>query len=243
MKQNTNTCECNGTGWVLTDSGCYKQCECVELEKANRLWQNFGCNPNDVKRLNEYQGYNDKTKMAKAEAVNYIKNFKEISNTRENSFGVFGQSGAGKTHIALAVGRALIEQKIAVVYMPYLECMRELKANVLDDEYYNALATRYQRAKVLIIDDLFKDKVKKDKVSGKMKLSSELTEADMKHIYPILNYRYLNKLPMIVSSECTPEMLMDLDEALAGRILESCNNYGIVFDKDCNYRLRNFKSK
>ncbi len=66
----------------------------------------------------------------------------------------------------------------------------KLKGNVLDNEYYLKLSTSYQRAEILIIDDLFKDKVKKNRLVG------ELTEADMKHIYPIINYRYFNKLPI-----------------------------------------------
>lgn len=148
---------------------------------------------------------------------------------------LMGQAGGGKTHIILAIGKALLERKMKVLYMPYLEAIRELKANAMDDEYYNKLINRYKMAEVLIIDDLFKDKVKKGR------LTAELTEADMRHIYPILNYRYSNKLPTLISTECTPQMLIELDEALAGRILERCGkSYGIEFNNQCNYRLRQF---
>ncbi|CAI3652424.1 hypothetical protein CNEO4_2120001 [Clostridium neonatale] len=65
----------------------------------------------------------------------------------------------------------------------------------------------------------------------------------MKHIYPIINFRYTNKLPTLISTECTPNMLMNLDEALAGRILEMCGKkFGNVFDEECNYRLKEFKN-
>lgn len=146
-----------------------------------------------------------------------------------------GQPGAGKTHIVLAIGKALLDKKISVVYMPYLEVIRELKALAMYQEDYDRLVNRYKKAKVLIIDDLFKDKVKKGKILY------ELNESDIKHIYPILNYRYLNYMPMIISTECTPEMLLDLDEALAGRILETCGKrFSIVFKENCNYRLNKF---
>lgn len=146
-----------------------------------------------------------------------------------------GQPGCGKTHIVLAVGKALLEQKVKVVYMPYLEAIRELKSNAMGDEYYNKLSNRYKKAEVLIIDDLFKDKVKKGKLTG------EITASDTNHIYPILNVRYSNKIPTLISTECTPEMLIDLDGALAGRILEMCGKrFGNTFNKDCNYRLREF---
>lgn len=113
--------------------------------------------------------------------------------------------------------------------------MRELKACAMDEEYYNKTIEKYKRAKVLIIDDLFKDKVKKGKLIG------ELKEPDIKHIYPIINYRYYNYLPTLISTECTPIMLLDLDEALGGRILECCGKrFGTVFKSDCNYRLKKY---
>lgn len=204
------------------------------MDYVKRLWGSFGVKPEDTKKLKEYKPYNEATAKARDKAVEYIKIFDSIKDTRENGFALMGQPGAGKTHIVVAIGSALLERKIPVVYTPYLEAMRELKANSMDDEYYNKLVVRYQKAKVLIIDDLFKDKVKKGKLTG------ELTEADMKHIYPILNYRYLNYLPTLISTECTPNMLLDLDEALGGRILECCSKYGVVFTKECNYRMRKF---
>jgi DNA replication protein DnaC len=119
--------------------------------------------------------------------------------------------------------------------MPYIEVMRELKTCSMDEDYYNAKLWRYQRAKLLIIDDLFKDKIKKGKVVG------ELSEADIKHIYPIINHRYINHLPTLISSECTPYMLTDFDEALAGRIVEMCGDNVVVFNNSkYNYRMRNF---
>ena len=65
----------------------------------------------------------------------------------------------------------------------------------------------------------------------------------MKHFYPILNYRYINHLPTIFSTECDIDMLLDLDEALAGRIIESCGTNITVFKgREYNYRLRNLKN-
>lgn len=225
---------CRDTGWIQSERG-YARCECYEIDYINRLWENFGVNPNDVKMLKDYKGYNQLTQKAKDKAVEYIKKFKELEN--EKWLCLMGQPGGGKTHIVLAVGGALLKQKIKVVYMPYLEATRELKSNAMDDEYYNKLSNRYKRAEVLIIDDLFKDKVKRGKIS------EEITSADMKHIYPIINFRYTNKLPTLISTECTPNMLMNLDEALAGRILEMCGKkFGNVFDEECNYRLKEFKN-
>ncbi|MDK0862331.1 hypothetical protein P5F16_01285 [Clostridium perfringens] len=43
---------------------------------------------------------------------------------------------------------------------------------------------KYKNAEVLVIDDLFKDKVRNGNIIA------DMTEIDMKHIYPLLNYRY-----------------------------------------------------
>lgn len=224
--------ECKDTGFIQTEKG-YKRCGCYEEDYIKRMWENFGVKQEDVKLLKDYTPYNEITKKAKQQAAEYITKFTELD--KGTNLVLMGQAGGGKTHIVLAIGKALLEKKIKVIYMPYLEAIRELKANAMDDEYYTKVIERYKRAEILIIDDLFKDKVKKGR------LTAELTEADMRHIYPILNYRYSNKLPTLISTECTPQMLIELDEALAGRILERCGKmFGIVFNNQCNYRLRQF---
>lgn len=226
--------KCKDTSWIEKE-GAYTRCSCYTEEYLSRSWENFGVKIKDIKLLKEYKPYNDLTEKAKDKAVDYIKSFEDIKDTRENGFALLGQPGAGKTHIVLAIGKALLEKKISVVYMPYLEVIKELKALAMYQEDYEKLLSRYTRAKVLIIDDLFKDKVKKGRITA------ELSETDMKHIYPILNYRYLNYLPTIISSECTPNMLLNLDEALGGRILETTGpRFSLTFKGDCNYRLRKF---
>nr|WP_051004380.1 DnaA/Hda family protein [Caloramator australicus] len=215
------------------------KCSCYEKELAERRWRAFGVNPKDVKSINEYIPYDETTRKAKMKAESYLKNFDKICSDRENSFGLFGQPGAGKTHLIVAIGAALLNREpnpVTVVYMPYLEAIKELKANALDHEYYIRIVSKYQEAKLLIIDDLFKDKIKKGEVVG------ELTETDIKHIYPIINYRYINKLPTLISTECTPDMLLELDEALAGRILETCGDNMVIFSgPKYNFRMRKFK--
>lgn len=226
--------KCKDIGFIESE-GVWRRCECAEMDYAERLWKNFGINPKDIKPLRSYEAYNNITKQAKDKAIDYIKNFNAIEKERVNSFCLMGQSGAGKTHIITAIGKALLDRKIPVVYMAYLEAMRELKGNVLDLEYYKRLINGYKLARVLIIDDLFKDKIRSGQVIG------DLKESDIKHVYELLNYRYLNCLPTLISTECTPEILMRLDEALAGRILECCSKrFGVVFKNDCNYRLKQF---
>lgn len=236
-KSTSNICPiCKGSGWELNEeTGAYKRCICYEKERMQVLWKKYGVDPLEIRKLNDYKPVDQLQKEAKDKAINYITNFNCIIDNKENGFGLFGQPGAGKTHILLSIGAALIEKGIEVIYMPYVEVMRELKATVMDNEYYINLSSRYQKAKVLIIDDLFKDKLRNGELIG------ELNEADIKHLYPILNYRYLNNFPTLVSSEAIPEVLTKLDDAQAGRMLERCGDYITVFRGDqYNYRMRKF---
>lgn len=236
FKQTIKCDKCQDTYWIQTENG-YRRCDCIQLEIAKNNWRAFGVKPEEVKKIGEYIPVDSLTASLKTKAVNYVKNFKNIKTSRENSFGILGQSGSGKSHISIAIGAALLGEGFKVIYMPYLEVMRELKANAMDQENYIKILTRYQRADVLIIDDLFKDKFRSGQLVG------NLTEADMKHIYPVINFRYLNRLPIIFSSECTAEMLEQLDEALAGRIIESCgDNITTLKGSQYNYRMRKLRS-
>lgn len=226
--------KCNDTSWVQGDNGL-KRCQCYKLEIIKRRWKKFGVNPSDVKLINIYEANTNIRLEAKNKAVRYIKEFDTIKAQRNSSMAFLGQPGAGKTHLALGIGKALLERKehVEVIYMPYLEATRELKAITMDEENYNKMQSKYITCELLIIDDLFKDKVKKGKLIG------ELKETDMKHIYPIVNQRYVNHKPTIYNSECNANMLLDLDEALGGRIIESCKDNIIIFKycKENNHRL------
>lgn len=179
--------------------------------------------------------YDEVTKLAKDKAVEYVVNFKTISKNKNNWFSLLGQPGAGKSHLIMAMGAALLNQGVSVVYMPYTEVMKEIKGNANNQDNYSKIISTYINAEVLIIDDLFKDKVKNGKIIG------DLTEVDIKHIYPIINNRYYNNMPTLISSECTPEIFIDLDEAQGGRILEK-SMMKVVFTKDIhNYRMKNFQ--
>ena len=87
------------------------------------------------------------------------------------------------------------------------------------------MISKYQTCEVLLIDDLFKGRV---------------NESDVNIIFEIINYRYLNYLPIIVSSEFTIEKLLTFDEGVGSRIYEICKDYVVEIKKDMrnNYRLK-----
>ncbi len=229
--------KCKDTTFIQTEAG-FKRCECYKKEIIERRWKKFGVDPNEIKLIKDYEIDTAEREKAREKTIQYVLHFDDIRQRENNSISFLGQPGAGKTHLALGIGKALLERKnhVEVIYMPYLEVIRELKSSAMDEENYIKIQSKYIKCELLIIDDLFKDKIKKGK------LIAGLSESDMKHIYPIINQRYVNHKPTIYSSECNAYMLFDLDEALAGRIIESCKDNIIIFKygKENNYRMRKF---
>ena len=70
-------------------------------------------------------------------------------------------------------------------------------------------------------------------------LSARPTPADVNYAFEILNYRYnCPELITILSSELTEDELLDVDEAVGGRIYERARAFTIGRSREKNYRLR-----
>lgn len=206
-----------------------RDCECKEVKMSIRIMANSGICDEDLKKtFKDFETFNEeKLIKAKQKAARYIKEFKDNIKARNNSFLLCGLSGRGKTTLGIIIANNLLSQLIGVRYMSYRDEITRLKQVVIDDINYNDRINRLKTAKVLFIDDLFKGKI---------------TESDINIMYEIINYRYLERLPMIISTEMIPEKLLDLDEAVGGRILEMCKGNTVVFDNSTqNYRLRDFE--
>ena len=147
-----------------------------------------------------------------------------------------GQPGSGKTHICTAVaGKLLYERPLLYVVWPQIS--KKLKAIVNDAEDYAREIGKVETIDVLFIDDLFKPVVGEDKFGNTRVLPP--TAADLKLAFEIINYRYINKLPTILSCEWQIGELADIDEATGSRIAERSRDYcmSIGRDKARNYRL------
>ena len=134
-----------------------------------------------------------------------------------------GQVGSGKTHLSMAIANSLMEKGVGVLYMPYRDNIISLKQNMMDEEYYRKVMNKFKRAKVLLIDDLFKGSI-----SG----------SDVNIMFEIINYRYLNGLPVIVSCEKSIDEIMNIDEAIGSRLYEmSCGYVASFSGRRLNYRM------
>lgn len=202
-----------------------KRCKCYEVNKAKKMWDAAGIDMEQAKQtFTNFEEWNESSKKAKKKAIDYYQKFNTVKAERSNSIAFIGQVGSGKTHLSIALAVNFLKKDISVVYMPYRDVITKLKQNMLDEEYYQKELNKFKDAEVLLIDDLFK---------GKM------TETDINIMFEIVNHRYLNHSPIIVSSEFSVDKLLDFDEAIGSRILQMCKNYTIeIVGRDSNYRLK-----
>jgi len=143
-----------------------------------------------------------------------------------------GQPGCGKTHVCTAVAGKLLYEK-PLLYVVWPQISKKLKAIMYEAEEYEREIGKVETTDVLYIDDLFKPVIGDD--GQKMRP----TAADVKMAFEIINYRYINKLPTIISCEWQIGELADIDEATGSRISERSRDYCMAIgrDKARNYRL------
>lgn len=205
----------------------YTDCECAEVRRTIKRMKASGLK--DIIRdytFAKYRAVEPWQKQIKEAAVAYVKEPK-------GWFFVGGQSGSGKTHICTAICRELLLAGMPVQYMLWRDDVVKIKAAVTEPDAYKAIVSRYKDAKVLYIDDLFKTGKSQDGATQRP------TGADVNVAFEIINYRYNNpELLTVISSECTVDQLLEIDEAVAGRIVERAKAFSLGPDRKKNWRLR-----
>lgn len=221
--------KCKDNGWIQceTDDGYtyMKRCECWAVKEAKRLMEASGISTEFRKKgFKEFDTRNiPQLVNAKNKAISYLQHFDVLEKSRYNSILFCGQVGAGKTHLGIAICSNLMDRGIAVTYMAYRNTVTKIKQKLTDEMAYQRELQNYLSARVLYIDDLLKGRI---------------TESDVNILYEIVNHRYMNSLPLIVSTEKSINDLLDFDEAIGSRIIEMCRGNIIQFQgKELNYRL------
>lgn len=226
---------CKNKGYVIKlvewEDGSFHQvctdCKCAEIRNSIMRMKRSGLK--DIIKDYTFDKFNDSEpwqKSIKSAAMDYAKN-------PEGWFFLGGQSGAGKTHLCTAICREFLLAGKKVMYMLWRDDVVKLKGALTDSEEYRKLIDRFKNADVLYIDDLFKTGVAIDNSVQKP------TGADINVAFEIINYRYNSpSLLTIISSELSEDELLDIDEAIGGRIYERAKAITIGKSRDRNYRIR-----
>lgn len=207
---------------VLKDCVCSKKRQSEHLMKFSEITDKF-----KKMTFSNFitEGKPNVIKEAFECAKDYFIDFDHIKDTRCNSISLLGQSGVGKTHLLTALSNNLIMKKqVSVLYFPFVEGFNDLKDdfNLLEEKLM-----KMKRISVLYIDDLFKGR-------------TFPTDFQIEQMFAVINYRYLNHKPIMVSSEKTVDELCKIDEALGTRIYEMSKGYTVVVKGDrkvLNHRL------
>ncbi|WP_337981362.1 DnaA ATPase domain-containing protein [Lysinibacillus sp. JNUCC-52] len=223
----------NGTEVILQyDTEEWQQCECAKIRQLNRLIKSSAITEEFQKMSFKNFSTDDvhpKVVEMKSKANQYYAAFDEIRGFRQNSIMLIGQPGCGKTHLLTAISNYLMHAKqVQVLYFPYKDGMNNIASN--NFERKNEIMDRMKEVEVLFIDDLFKP------IGGKVDVKPWQTEV----IFEVVNYRYLNNKPLLISSELSLDDMLYIDEALTSRLFEMAQDFTVTIPKDMkvNYRLR-----
>jgi DNA replication protein DnaC len=220
---------------VTEDGDMLKECSCVAIKRFNEMLER-----SEFKGLiqkysfEQYKPKNEEQQLALKIAQKYVEDFETIRTQRSNSIAFLGQSGAGKTHLSTCIGKGLLNKRVPVRYMSYIDDIQKLKMaktkSFDDPELYIREVNKYKSAPVLIVDELFKTKESE---------WERISSPDITIMLDIYNYFIAMGKPIITNSQRTIKQLRDIDEALAGRIVEMSEGRVVEFvGKGLNHRFR-----
>lgn len=184
--------------------------------KIEQLFKQSNISKRGLKRTFENYEVNDENKKVFAMAKKYVDSWEKY---KEQGTGIIfiGRYGTGKTHLAFAIANSLLIQGVPVIYETFINLMEKLKESYNKNElnYYDIIKL-YCECDLLIIDDL-----------GKERLSGWVLEK----LFQIINTRYENMLPIIITTNYTEQELVKrlslgsdgkTAESLVSRLNEVC---------------------
>ncbi|OAS17491.1 hypothetical protein A8708_22115 [Paenibacillus oryzisoli] len=206
----------------------WKDCECKDQRRIDRAFDSSKITWEFQKKTFDNFSLGNRPEAVRDAyhcARDYKVRFPKLLISRHNSIALLGRPGSGKTHLLMAVSNELMSQGYKVLYFPWVEGFSEIKDDLSMTE---ERTRRMQEVDVLYIDDMFKGREK-------------LTPFQLEVAFAVINHRYMEKKPILVSSERDIDQICDLDEGLGSRINEMCKNYLVLLKggKEFNYRLSN----
>lgn len=197
-------------------------------EKQKKKIQNLFGNSGMSKRALKCSFVNYQPTLQNAEAVqicnDYIKDFDVVSRDTKNGLFICGPCGVGKSHLAFATANALIEKGNSVIAMTMIDLLLKIKSSFKPENTSiteDAILKIYTDCKVLIIDDLGKEKP---------------TDWVLQMIYSIIDRRYNALKPIIVTTNFTASELIkrfgdtSIGNAIVDRLFEICQYVPIEGD-------------
>jgi DNA replication protein DnaC len=222
-------CEsCGGTGWVVLEEGNVsraKRCTCHRATDGDKL---VSAAKIPARYHNcEFENYFEQKAFGQQRTKNLLMNYAadypllDDEIFREKSLLLAGGAGRGKTHLAVAVLKGLLKKGVPCLFVDFHELLADIR-NSYDElsqtSEYQILRPLLQ-VEVLLLDDL-----------GSQRMSGWVQDT----VFYIINLRYSQKRPMIVttnlamepSKNSQTETLQDrLGYKVISRLYEMCTTF------------------
>jgi DNA replication protein DnaC len=222
--------DCQDRGIILNDDNTARICHCQEQKRLERLFKSSQITP--AFRGKTFDNFITVGRPPAVRAMydcakDYADRFHELRDQENNWLVLLGEPGSGKTHLSMAVANRLLSQGITVLYFQHVEGLGELK-DALARQGEARITTKLEQMKkatLLVWDDLFWGK-------------GYPRDFELEVAFEVLNYRYLNLLPTIISSNRTHLQLLDINDTIGSRIIERGKGHMVVVQgREANYRL------
>ncbi|HWN73079.1 MAG TPA: ATP-binding protein [Solirubrobacterales bacterium] len=231
---------CDGSGWILGPEDVARPCEC-RAERMNR-GRSRGIASAIPAR---YRGVSfdrppisdmarDLTaRLAVEEARNYIQNLDE-NIARGKGLWFMGGTGTGKTTLGMLIASEALKagKSVGIYFTPKL--LTRIRQTYQEAEQENAYSRFFERVTsvdLLYIDDLG---------------SERRTDWVVEQLYAVVNERYENQRPMLITSNAKGEIIDEGQQQLEdqigrrtiSRLIEICGDPLPLFGPDHRYRAR-----
>ena len=208
---------CGGTKVILTIGGNPKPCPtCGEAEYHERRAKSLDkySSASGRARMQTFDNFEVRSELAACKDASVI-----WADEPEGWLVIWGNPGNGKSHLCAAVYNHLRAAAKPAIFITGPELLRSLKA-LMDDEVSEAEGEtmtqrleKYQRAPVLIIDDL---------------RAEQRTAWSDATWFDLLDYRYRNRLPTMIATNCNPAG-EDFVPRLSSRLRDEHDGFSLVF--------------
>ena len=204
---------CGGIGFIIKggndapDSGVLVPCQCriKRFENQGKKAKTIGANLSGYEQMT-FDTFRTEGRGALREEqkTNLEYAFKRARDFAENPDGWLfftGRYGTGKTHLAAAIANDTLDRGGEVIFQPVPDLLDQLRMTYgSTTETFEDRFERIRTIGLLVLDDLG--------------AQSPTAWAEEK-LYQIVNFRYVNKLPTVITSNVNPR---DMDGRIASRL-------------------------
>jgi DNA replication protein DnaC len=209
---------CQGTGWKVVEKGGLSgavRCDCAATARVQEIRNSAGIPPNCARAsLENFQIPSDNAiaRSGLGTVLMQVKSFvREFPATDRPGLLLVGDTGTGKTHLAVAALRALIDRGHEGVFFDYQDLLTRIRssfdreAGAGDKEAYRSAMD----AEILLLDDLG---------------SHRQTEWVEDTVTSIITHRCNHRKPLIATTNCP-------DPDITGPVLGYTDAQGVAVQK------------